>query len=106
MIGIVFPLLWWNAPMGESPRPGDIARDARLRLVGLFVFPVMVWWVSAPMVSAFEQRLQPFLLHQFVTVVAFVFDLLGLPAEQQENVLVLPLGVVRAWKTRARGYAR
>ena len=52
MIGIVFPLLWWNAPMGESSRAGDFARDARLRLVGLFVFPVMVWWVSAPMVSA------------------------------------------------------
>ena len=94
MIGIVFPLLWWNAPMGESPRAGDFARDARLRLVGLFVFPVMVWWVSAPMVSAVEQRLQPFLLHQVVTVVAFVFDLLGLPVEQQGNVLVLPLGSV------------
>ena len=66
----------------------------RVRLTALFLFPVLVWVVSAPMVSAVEAQLNLFLLHKVVTVVAFVFDLLGLPIEQQGNVLVLPTGRV------------
>jgi exosortase len=60
----------------------------------LFVFPVLVWLVSAPMVSAVESQLNLLLLRKVVTVVALVFDVLGLPLEQQGNVLVLPSGSV------------
>jgi exosortase len=56
----------------------------------LFLFPVLVWLVSAPMVSAIESQLNLALLRRVVTVVAFVFDTLGLPIEQQGNVLALP----------------
>ena len=94
MIGLLLPLLWLNAPESASPARAPIFSDARVRLTGWFVFPVLVWLVSAPMVSAVEQQLNLFLLRKVVTVVAFVFDVLGLPIEQQGNVLVLPTGSV------------
>lgn len=90
MIGIVLPLLVLNAPESPSPGVGSIWSDARLRLTALLLFPVLVWLVSAPMVSAVESQLSLFLLRKVVTVVAFVFDTLGLPIEQQGNVLALP----------------
>ncbi len=94
MIALLLPLLWLNAPESASPIRSTIFSDARVRLTGWFVFPVLVWLVSAPMVSAVEQQLNLFLLRKVVTVVAFVFDVLGLPIEQQGNVLVLPTGRV------------
>jgi exosortase len=96
-IGLVFPLLIVNAP--ESPgagssAPSTLLGDARVRLVILFLFPSLVWLVSAPMVSAVEAQLSLFLLRKVVVVVAFVFDLAGIPIEQQGNVLQLPNGSV------------
>ena len=93
-IGILLPLLFLNAPDANGPGAGGLFDDARVRLTGLFLFPVLVWLVSAPMVSAVESQLNLFLLRKVVTVVAFVFDTLGLPIEQQGNVLVLPNGSV------------
>jgi exosortase len=88
---LLLSLLFINTPESVSVRPG--ARwtdDARVRLVSLFLFPVLVWLVSAPMVSVVEQNLNLFLLQKVTSVVFFVFDVLGLPIEQQGNVLVLP----------------
>lgn len=92
--GILLPLLFLNAPTSASTRPASLAADSRVRLAALFIFPVLVWLVSAPMVSAVENQLSLFLLRKVVTVVAWVFDLLGLPLEQQGNVLALPKGNV------------
>jgi exosortase len=92
--GILLPLLLLNSPAPVVSVPGGLWSDARLRLVQWFVFPVLVWLVSAPMVSAVESRLSLVLLHQVVNVVSFGFNLLGLPIEQQGNVLVLPTGNV------------
>ena len=93
-IAILLPLLWLNAPASPEPSRGVIADDARVRLTGLFVFPLLVWLVSAPMVSAVETQLNLTLLRKVVAVVSTVFDVLGLPIEQQGNVLVLPSGRV------------
>ncbi|HWL15288.1 MAG TPA: exosortase/archaeosortase family protein [Opitutus sp.] len=96
MIGLVLPLLLLNAPAADgTPTPARRWRDdPRLRLTACFLFPVLVWLVSAPMVSAVESQLKLFLLRKVVTVVSFVFDILGLPIEQQGSVLVLPNGTV------------
>lgn len=94
MCGILLPLLFINAPDSPSPARGSVFSDARLRLTSLFLFPVLVWLVSAPMVSAVETQLNLALLRKVVTVVAFTFDTLGLPIEQQGNVLALPTGTV------------
>ena len=94
-VAIVLPLLLVNAPESPAPAVGNIFADARVQLVILFTFPVLVWLVSAPLVSAIETQVNLFLLHKVVGVVAFVFvDVLGLPIEQQGNVLVLPTGSV------------
>lgn len=93
-VGILLPLLFINAPDSPSTAPGGVFSDARVRLLSLFLFPVVIWLVSAPMVSAVETQLNLALLRKVVTVVAFVFDLLGLPIEQQGNVLALPTGNV------------
>ena len=97
MIAIVLPLLFLNAPASAGTaagRPASLFADERVRLAALFVFPVLVWLVSAPMVSAVETQLNLFLLRKVVSVVSFVFDVLGLPIEQHGNVLVLPNGSV------------
>lgn len=90
MAGIVPPLLFWAAPDAPAPVRGPLRRDPRVRLAALFLFPVAVWLISAPMVSAVESQVNLALLRRVVKVVAFVFDFLGLPIEQQGNVLVLP----------------
>ncbi len=46
------------------------------------------------MVSAVETQLNLALLRRVVVVVAFVFDLLGVAIEQQDNILALPNGNV------------
>lgn len=94
---ILMPLLFLNVPESASPMPSRETRlrdDPRVRLTVWFFFPVMVWLVSAPMLSVVEQNLSLFLLGKVTAVVFFVFDLLGLPIEQQGNVLVLPTGSV------------
>lgn len=93
-VGILLPLLFINAPGTPAPARASLFADARVQLAALFLFPVLVWLVSAPMVSAVETQLNLLLLRKVVTVVAFVFDTLGLPVEQQGNVLALPTGNV------------
>ncbi len=93
-VAIVLPLLFVNAPESSAASTCGIFGDARVRLVALFLFPALVWLVSAPMVSAVESQLNLALLRYIVTAVASVFDLLGLPLEQQGNVLALPTGNV------------
>ena len=94
-VGILLALLFINAPeAARSPAGGTTAgifADARVKLTFLFLFPILVWLVSAPMVSAVETQLNLALLRK---VGAFVFDTLGLPIEQQGNVLALPTGNV------------
>ena len=94
MVGILFPLLFVNAPDSPSPAPARLLADARLAVVAPFTFPILVWLISAPLVSFVEQQLSLALLHRVVATVSFVFDALGLPIEQQGNVLALPTGSV------------
>lgn len=91
---IALGLLWLNAPPAPAPTAAGFRGDARVGLIGLFLFPVLVWLVSAPLVASVEVRLNLFLLGRVVSVVSTVFDVLGLPIEQQGNVLVLPTGRV------------
>lgn len=114
MVAIVLPLIYFNAPSEASARNGALGAeasakaaapvshqgftalfaDARFRVAALFIFPVLVWLISAPLVSAIESQISLFLLRKVVTVVAFTFDMLGFPLEQQGNVLMLPKGPV------------
>jgi exosortase len=112
MVALVLPLIYFNAPAEASAKEGALGAealakaagpaqgfaallaDARYRVAALFIFPVLVWLISAPLVSVVESRISLFLLGKVVTVVAFVFDTFGYPLEQQGNVLMLPKGPV------------
>lgn len=104
MVAVVLSLLFFNVPTardvaaeaGSSSARGLRAlwAEPRFRVAALFIFPVCVWLISAPLVSAVESQISLFLLRKVVTVVAFVFDVLGYPVEQQGNVLMLPKGPV------------
>jgi exosortase/archaeosortase family protein len=89
---LLLATLFVSAPEPDGPAaPAKTwTADARVRLVALFVFPALVWLVSAPMVSVVERNLSGFLLTKVMRVVYFTFDTLGLPVQQQGNVLVLP----------------
>lgn len=102
MAAIVLSLLFFNVPVAavagpatgvaERNGPGALGREPRFRVAVLFLFPVLVWLISAPIVSAIESQLSLFLRHQVAVVVTFVFEMLGYPIEQQGNVLLLPNG--------------
>lgn len=66
----------------------------RLKFVLLFLFPALIWLVSAPLVSVLETKVRVFLLTQVTVIVFSVMDFLGFAIERQGNVLVLPKGVV------------
>lgn len=93
-IGLGAGAIFLNAPSAASVTPVSFWRDARLQLLAWFTFPLLVWLISAPMVSVVERELNLFLLRKVVAVVSFVFETLGLPIEQRGNVLLLPSGSV------------
>ena len=66
----------------------------RWRLVAPFVYPATVWLITAPLLTAFETRISPFLLHEIKLTVLGVFHVFRLPIELQGNVFVLPGGPV------------
>jgi exosortase/archaeosortase family protein len=98
--GILLGIVYFNVPNGRvgDGSPSSLWRalrsDARLRAMALFVFPAIIWMVSAPLASAVENAVSLFLLRKVVTVVFTLFGFLGYPIVQEGNVLVLPHGQV------------
>lgn len=66
----------------------------RVQLTALFLFPALIWLISAPMVSVLETKIRVFLLMKVTVVVFHLFDVLGFEIERQGNVLLLPKGRV------------
>jgi exosortase len=71
-----------------------LAARARLSLVGMMMFPTLVWLISAPLMSSVESVVRLYLLNKVTAVVFVTFDMLGFAIERHENVLVLPHGSV------------
>lgn len=67
---------------------------ARLSVTLLFVFPALIWLLSAPMVAVLDNKLRVFLMNKVTVVVFGMFDFLGYEIERQGNVLILPQGSV------------
>ena len=68
--------------------------QARLGLTFLFLFPALIWLLSAPMVAFLETKIRVFLLEKVTIVVFGLFDFLGYELEREGNVLILPEGRV------------
>jgi len=98
--GVLLGLIYFNVPDGRvaggEPATGwsALGTDARLRATVLFLFPALIWILSAPLVTAVENAISLMLLHRVVAVVFTVFSLLGYPLIQEGNVLMLPHGSV------------
>ncbi|MFO1451547.1 MAG: exosortase/archaeosortase family protein [Opitutaceae bacterium] len=98
--GLFLGMVYFNVPSGrlrQAPAPGwfeTVRSDARVRAVSLFLFPALIWILSAPLVTAVENAISLFLLRKVIAVDFFVFSALGYPLVQQGNVLMLPLGPV------------
>jgi exosortase len=91
-VALLVPTLYFHVPPTPAPtQAGRWHEDVRVRLTALWLFPCLVWLVSAPMLSAVEHNLSLFLLKKVTAVVFFVFDMLGLEIEQRGNVLALPM---------------
>lgn len=67
---------------------------ARFSVTLLFVFPALIWMLSAPMLSVLDNKLRVLLMNKVTVIVFGVFDFLGYELERQGNVLILPEGSV------------
>ena len=92
MAGIVLASIYLLAPTRSSSARARAAQ--RQSMTALFLFPVLVWLISAPLLSTIDSNVALFLMHKVTSIVFFIFDGLGLTLEQRGNVLVLPTGSV------------
>ncbi|HLP06612.1 MAG TPA: exosortase/archaeosortase family protein [Opitutaceae bacterium] len=94
--GLLLGLIYFNVPAGRvgAAAPGGFWRavgaDAQLQAVALFVFPALIWMISAPLVDAVENQLSLFLLRRVVQAVSLSFNMLGYPIVQEGSTLLLP----------------
>lgn len=66
----------------------------RLGFTFIFLFPALVWLISAPMVMYLDSDVK-LILMEWVSIIVFnTFDFLGLSIVREGNTLLLPKGVV------------
>jgi exosortase len=90
--GIILSTIHFLSPTRSLD--SQLLTHERKRMVSLFLFPALIWLVSAPMLATIESTLSLFLMNKITSAVFFLFDLLGLPIEQHGNTLTLPSGKV------------
>jgi len=66
----------------------------RLMMVGLLLFPALIWMLSAPMFNFLDKTIKVALQERVTFVVFGIFDLFGNPIVREGSVLVLPTGRV------------
>lgn len=90
--GILLSLVFIFSKERADGRPMPL--KSRLTLTCLFLFPALIWMLSAPLVSVLETKISVFLLTKVTIVVFTVFDVLGYELEREGNILILPEGHV------------
>ena len=78
----------------QRPDGKTMSLKSRLDFTGLFLFPSLIWLISAPLVSVMETKIRVFLLTQVTVVVFTLFDIMGLEIDRAGNILFLPGGRV------------
>jgi|TARA_B110000438_G_scaffold291359_1_gene328199 exosortase len=66
----------------------------RWMLVGLFLFPALIWVLSAPLFSFLDNTIRTFLMNKVAVIVFGICDILGFSIVREGSVLVLPTGRV------------
>ena len=77
---------------GTENRPLPLNR--RLSLTLLFLFPALIWIITAPMIEGVERRISLFLLDKVTVIVFSIVEALGFALVREGNVLYLPKGEV------------
>ncbi len=65
---------------------------SRWSIVMLFLFPALIWMLSAPTFSALEKMISTFLMNKVAFVVFNVFEVAGYPLIREGSVLIMPNG--------------
>lgn len=86
---VAFALLFFCAPSSADGRWND---RKRLGLLGLFLFPVGIWLISAPLVAVLDTPLRLWLLHWIVISASFFFRVMHLQIVRHGNVFTAPSG--------------
>jgi exosortase len=66
----------------------------RWMLVGLFLFPALIWLLSAPLFSFLDNTIRTFLMNKVAIVVFEFCDVMGYSVVREGSVLVMPTGRV------------
>lgn len=77
----------------ESVDGKPMALKHRLALVALFLFPALIWLLSAPLVSVLETRIKVFLMTKVTIVVHEVLYFFDYDITREVNVLVFRKGL-------------
>lgn len=78
----------------EQPDGKKMPLKRRLNVAGLFLFPALIWLISAPMVSVLETKVEVFLLNRVTWVVFNLFDITGFEIDREGSTLFVPKGRV------------
>lgn len=78
----------------ETADGRPMSLKARISVTLLFIFPALIWLLSAPMVAVLDNMLRVFLMNKVTVVVFGIFDFMGYELERQGNILILPEGSV------------
>ena len=73
----------------KSTEGGPLSVKSRIAFVALFLFPVLIWLISAPLVGVIEKKLLVFLQSWVASVVFNSLDMLGFEIQRNGSVLVL-----------------
>ena len=66
----------------------------RFKFTFLFLFPALIWLISAPLISVVETQVKVYLLTQVTIIVFNILEVFGYAIERQGNILILPNGSV------------
>lgn len=77
-------------PGTEAVAPaGGLFSNTRVQATTIFLFPAMIWLLSAPMLGVIESELNIMLMNKVTFAVYNLFNFIGIPIIQEGNVLRL-----------------
>jgi len=90
--GIVLGFAYLNSERDITGRAYSLYQ--RLAFTMLFLFPALVWIISAPMVMYMDSTVKLVLLEWVTIIVYHVFNFLGFTLVREGNILIMPHGSV------------
>lgn len=66
----------------------------RIRFTSLFIFPLLIWLISSPLLPQVQTTLQVYLLNKVIWICSFIFELMGLNIYREGSILMFPGGSV------------